>query len=47
MGLPPLAESIQSMREQAKKEGNTPPANYHARQQEIEAWAKNVGWIKN
>jgi hypothetical protein len=47
MGLPPLAESIQNMREQAKKEGNTSPTNYLARQQEIEAWAKNVGWIEN
>ena len=46
MGLPPLAQTIQEMQEQARKEGNRPPANYEARQREIETWAKKVGWIE-
>ena len=44
-GLPSLEQTIQEMQTQAKKEGNTPPTNYQTRQQEIEQWAKKVGWI--
>jgi len=44
-GLPPLEQTIEDMRKQANEEGNTPPANYQTRQQDIEQWAKQVGWI--
>ena len=48
MGLPPLARSIQEMRTQAHAEGNvSPPLPYHDRQQQIETWAKKVGWIED
>ena len=46
MDLPPLGPSIQEMRTQARAEGNDgPPLPYSARQQQIEAWARKVGWI--
>ncbi len=45
VGLPPLEQTIKEMRAQAQEEGHLPPANYQARQQEIEQWAKDVGWI--
>lgn len=46
VGLPPLAQDIQRMKEQAHQEGNTPPPDHEARQQEIEAWAIKVGWLQ-
>ena len=47
MGLPPLTQSIQQMRAHALAEGNnSPPLNYEARQQQIETWARTVGWLE-
>lgn len=46
VGLPPLEEYMQTMRNSAREEGHCPPASYDARQREIETWAKHVGWIE-
>ncbi|GJL50022.1 MAG: hypothetical protein NPIRA01_12490 [Nitrospirales bacterium] len=45
VGMLPLEDDIQKMRESAKNEGNHPPTSYNARQEEIETWAKSVGWL--
>ncbi len=47
VGLPPLEEHIQKMRDSARDEGNQPPVSYESRQQEIKAWATKVGWIES
>jgi hypothetical protein len=44
VGLVPLAEATAEARKQAAAEGNTPPADYKARQWEIEEWARRTGW---
>jgi len=46
VGLPPLNEAVAIMRQEAVIEGNTPTKSYAKRQQEIEAWARRVGWIE-
>ncbi len=46
VGLPPLEEHIHKMRNSACDEGNRPPTSYESRQQEIESWARKVGWIE-
>jgi hypothetical protein len=46
MGLPPLDEMIQRMREIAKREGEKPTKSYEERLNERIAWAKKVGWIE-
>jgi hypothetical protein len=45
VGLPPLAETVDRVRVRAISEGNRPPADHGARQQEILAWARNAGWL--
>lgn len=44
-GLPPLAGEIERLRRAARAEGDAPPASHAARQAEIAAWARRVGWI--
>ena len=44
VGLPPLAESVRRHREGAAQSNERPPADWHARQREIEDWARSVGW---
>jgi hypothetical protein len=44
LGLPPIEEQTEIMRERAGKEGET-PKNYLARLKESEDWARKVGWI--
>jgi hypothetical protein len=44
VGLEPLAENTHRIRAQAEAEGERPPADYDARQREMDAWAKAVGW---
>lgn len=46
VGLNSLEEQTDIIRRQAKKENQTPPADFEKRQQEIEAWKRNAGWIK-
>ncbi len=45
VGLPPLAGEIARLRRESRAEGNAPPASHAARQAEIAAWARKVGWI--
>lgn len=44
VGLGPLGEAIERARQRAQAEGERPPSNFEQRQQEIEDWAKSVGW---
>lgn len=44
VGLPPLAEVLAERRQQAAAEGNRPPADLQARREEMDAWARSVGW---
>ncbi|MDX6547965.1 MAG: hypothetical protein QOG33_1515 [Gaiellales bacterium] len=44
VGLPPLAEHIESARAAARSEGEPPPADPAARRREAESWARSVGW---
>lgn len=46
VGLPPLVDAVEDARNQAVVEGNTAPADYRARQWEIEEWARKVGWTE-
>ncbi|HEX2450477.1 MAG TPA: hypothetical protein VHJ69_05030 [Gemmatimonadales bacterium] len=45
VGLPPIAEAERCIREQAAREGESPPADYEQRQREISEWAGEVGWL--
>jgi hypothetical protein len=44
VGLPPLAEQIESVRAAAAAEGEPAPADSVARRREADAWARSVGW---
>jgi hypothetical protein len=44
VGLPPLAEQIQSVRMAAGAEGDRRPADPAARRREADEWARSVGW---
>jgi hypothetical protein len=44
VGLPPLAEQIQSVRMAAGAEGDRRPADPVARRREADEWARSVGW---
>lgn len=46
VGLNSLEEQTDIIRRQAKNENQTPPGDFEKRQQEIEAWKRNAGWIK-
>ncbi len=46
VGLPPLSHAVATMRQEAAIEGNTSNKSHAKRQQEIEAWARRVGWIE-
>jgi hypothetical protein len=45
VGLMPLSEQIQKVRELTRREGAVAPPNYSARQREIEEWSRAVGWL--
>jgi hypothetical protein len=45
LGMTSLEEHIETMRETWRKSGEKPPADWHARQREIEAWSREVGWL--
>lgn len=47
VGLPPLDETVARSRAQAEVEGGRAPAPFAQRQAEIEAWAKQVGWLED
>ncbi len=44
IGLPPLEQSVLVQRAAAAQENERPPADWSARQQEMEAWCRQVGW---
>jgi hypothetical protein len=44
VGLPPLAETLAEKLLQAVAEGQRPPADLQARRNEMDAWARSVGW---
>ena len=46
VGLPTLAEEVARLRRAAGEEGNRPPGDHRARQAEMDAWARRVGWIE-
>ncbi|MGI9104872.1 MAG: DUF6624 domain-containing protein [Pyrinomonadaceae bacterium] len=46
VGLPPLAESVRRQRAGAAESNERAPRDWHARQLEMKAWARSVGWRK-
>jgi hypothetical protein len=44
VGLAPLDEEIRRIRQGAAEEGERPPQDWNARQQEIEQWLRSTGW---
>ncbi len=46
VGLGPLASEVERRRERARREGDRPPRDWHARQREIEDWRRSVGWLR-
>ncbi|MEW6155899.1 MAG: DUF6624 domain-containing protein [Verrucomicrobiota bacterium] len=47
IGLPPLAEQIQSVREAIARSGEAPPEDWNRRQAEMLDWARAVGWKRD
>jgi hypothetical protein len=45
VGLGPLAEQIQEMRQRAAKEGHEQPQDFDAYVEGRKAWARSVGWL--
>jgi hypothetical protein len=45
VGLPPLEEQQQRVREMVARECERPPADYERRQRDIRGWAEQVGWL--
>ena len=45
LGMTPFAEHISDMRDNWRKSNERPPADWHARQREMEAWAREAGWL--
>ena len=45
LGMTPFDEHIRAMREQTRKSNEKPNMTWRKRQQEIEAWAREVGWL--
>ena len=46
LGLNSLEEQTKLMRQQAKKENQSPNTDFKKRKQEFEKWKKKVGWTK-
>ena len=44
IGLTPLAEDIRRKRKLALENGERPPQNWHARQEERRKWLRSTGW---
>ena len=45
LGMKPLAEHTDDMRKAVRESNERAPVDWHARQREIEEWARRVGWI--
>lgn len=46
LGMTPFADHIRKMRDGWRNSKEKAPADWHARQREIEAWAREVGWLE-
>jgi hypothetical protein len=46
VGLPPLEQAIARHRDAAKLSGEPVPNDIQKRREEMESWARSVGWIK-
>ncbi|MEL6867452.1 MAG: DUF6624 domain-containing protein [Bacteroidota bacterium] len=46
LGLNTLEEQTAIIRQQAKKEKQSPPSNLKKRREEIDKWRKKVGWVQ-
>ncbi len=44
VGLPPLAENIRRLRDEARQSGERPPADLAGYREAAQAWARSVGW---
>ncbi len=44
VGLPPMAEALESANRGPREPGDVPPGDPSARRQQFEAWARRVGW---
>jgi hypothetical protein len=44
VGLPPLADDLRARRKALAQGSERPPGDWKARQQEMEAWCRKVGW---
>jgi hypothetical protein len=44
LGLRPLEEETRAQRRSAAQSGERPPADWEARQREMEVWLRQVGW---
>ena len=45
LGMTPFEQHIKAMRDQVRKTNEKPHANWRTRQRDIEAWAREVGWL--
>jgi hypothetical protein len=45
VGLPPLADALETLRKEVAIEGGPPAGSFEKRQRDIEEWARRVGWI--
>jgi hypothetical protein len=45
LGMTPFEDHIAAMREQWRQSNEPVPGDWHARQREMEAWAREVGWL--
>jgi hypothetical protein len=44
VGLGPLSEKTEEIRQRAAAEGDEPPRDFEKRKQEMDDWARSVGW---
>jgi hypothetical protein len=45
LGMTPYAEQVAKVRDEWRQSRERAPLDWHARQREIEAWAREVGWL--
>jgi hypothetical protein len=45
VGLPPLAEKLRQIRDEAARENARPPADLAERRRGYDAWRREVGWV--
>lgn len=45
LGMTPFAEHVEKVRDEWNRSRERAPLDWHARQREIQAWAREVGWL--